>query len=85
MVIRMLKDLRTRMDGLSEHLNNEIISVKNDIETIKQSEIKNIVSEMKNTLEGINSRLDETDNLTSNLQGKVKVSTQVGQKQQERQ
>ena len=85
MVIRMLKDLRTRMDGLSEHLNNEIISVKNDIETIKQSEIKNIVSEMKNTLEGINSGLDETDNLTSNLQGKVKVSTQVGQKQQERQ
>ena len=42
MVIRMLQDIRRRMDDLSENLNKEIISIKNNMEAIKknQSEIK---------------------------------------------
>ena len=36
-------------------------SSKNDLENIKtnRAEFKNIITEMKNTLEGINSRLNE--------------------------
>ena len=41
MVIRMLRDLRGRMDDLSENLNKEIVSIKKNIETIKKSEMKN--------------------------------------------
>ena len=33
MVVKMLKDLRGRMDDLSESINEEIVSIKNDIET----------------------------------------------------
>ena len=37
--------------------------MKKDIETIRknQSEMKNIIPEMKNRLEGINSKLDEAE------------------------
>ena len=49
------------MDDFSENI--EIVSIKNDIETINknQSEIKITISEMKNPLERINSRLVEAD------------------------
>ena len=49
------------MDDFSENI--EIVSIKNDIETINknQSEIKITISEMKNSLERINSRLVEAD------------------------
>ena len=36
MVMRMLKDLRGRMDSLNENLNKEIVNIKKDIETIKK-------------------------------------------------
>ena len=32
MVVRMFKDLRERMDDLSENLNKEMVSIKNDID-----------------------------------------------------
>ena len=31
MVVRMFKDLRERMDDLSENLNKEMVSIKKDI------------------------------------------------------
>ena len=59
MVIRMLKGLRGRMGDFSGNLNKEIVSIKKDIEITnkKQSYVKITISEMKNSLEGINSRL----------------------------
>ena len=36
MVIRMLKDLRGRMEDLSENLNKEIVSIIKDIKTMKK-------------------------------------------------
>ena len=55
MVIRILKELRGRIDELSENFNKKIVSIKQDIETMikNQSEMKNTISEMKNTLKGI--------------------------------
>ena len=46
---------------------------KKDIETITKgkSEVKNAVSELNNTVEGINSRLDEPENWISDLEDKV--------------
>ena len=37
-VIRMLKDLKGRMDDLSENLNKEMVSSKKDIETINRNQ-----------------------------------------------
>ena len=62
------------MDYLSKNL---IVNIKKDIETINknQSEIKIAISEIKNSLEGINSRLDEEDNQISALEDNMIVST----------
>ena len=63
MVIRMLNELRGRMDEHNENLNREIVSIKKDIETIKkkQTEMKNTITEMKITIEGFYSRLDKAE------------------------
>ena len=47
-----------------------------------QSELKNMVAEMKNTLDGINSRLDDTEKCISNLEDRIVVFTQT-EKQKE--
>ena len=53
-------------------------SMKSDTETIRkdQPKMKTTISEINNTLEGISSRLDETDDQISNLEDKVeKINT----------
>ena len=52
--------------------------MKKEIETINkgQEEMKHTISELKNTVEGIKSRLDEAEDWISELQGKVEISTQ---------
>ena len=62
------------MEYLSKNLR---VNIKKDIETINknQSEIKIAISEIKNSLEGINSRLDEEDNQISALEDNMIVST----------
>ena len=55
MIIKIIKELRRRMDAQSEKLEVS----KKELENIKnnQTEMKNMITEMKNTLKGINSRL----------------------------
>lgn len=53
MVIKMLTELRRRMDERSENFNKEIEnSIKDQIE---------VIAELKNTLKEFNSRLDEAE------------------------
>ena len=56
MVIRMLKELENYKEISGTHIN-----MKKDIETLNknQMEMKNAISEMKNTVGGIKNRLDE--------------------------
>lgn len=51
------------------------------METIKKilSVIKNTIIEMETILEGINSRVDETEDQIDNLEDKVAASTQLEQ------
>ena len=44
--------------------------------------MKSIMSEMKNTLDGINSRLDEGKDQMSDLKGKIIESTQAEQQRE---
>ena len=45
-----------------------------------QSEIKNAISEMRTSLEGIKRRLDEAEDSISYLEDKIAVNTQQGSK-----
>ena len=65
MVIRMLKEL-----------SENYISMKKNIETMNKNhlEMNNAISEKKNTLKGIKSRLDEAEGQTSDLKYKVEIS-----------
>ena len=60
------------MEDLSETLNKEIEIIKK-----KQSGMKNPITEIKNTPDIKNSRLDEADHI-SNLGGRVMESNQAG-------
>ena len=71
MVVRTLKDLQGRIDDLSENLSKERVSIKKDIGTIKKNH-----SEMKNILEGIKSKLYEAEGWISELEDKIRISTQ---------
>ena len=53
LLIRMLIELRRRVDEQSENFNKKIENIKKN-----QSEMKNTLIEMKNTLQGINCRVD---------------------------
>ena len=50
MIIKLLSELRRRMDEHSANFNKELKNIKN------QTETKNTITEIKNTLEGINSK-----------------------------
>ena len=84
MVIGMLKKLTGRMNELSENLNKKIVNMKMGIETIQknQSEVKDMLCEMKDTIEGISCRLDEARVRIRDLKHKVTENTQ-SEKQKE--
>ena len=60
--------------------------IKKEIETIKkyQLEIKNTITQMKNTSEGLNIRLDEAEDQISNLNDKVAENFQSEQQKEKR-
>ena len=64
------------MDGLSENSNKEIKK--------KKPELKNRVTEMRNTLEGINSRSEEAEEWISNLEDRGVESTQAEKKKEKK-
>ena len=65
MRVKLIQDLGKRMEAKIEKMQEMF---NKDIE---EPEMKNIVTEMKNTLEGVNSRLDDTEEQISELDGRV--------------
>ena len=55
----MVTKVGRRMDKLSENFNKEIEYRKKD-----QSELKNTITDMKNTLERINSRVEDAEDIS---------------------
>jgi len=72
MVIKMLTKLNRRMKEHSEILNKEIENIKFPTEV---TELRNI-TELKNTLEEFNSRLDEPEDQINKLEDKAIELTQ---------
>ena len=61
MIVKMIQDLGKRMEAkmekMQEVFNKDLEDLKN-----KQTEMNNTITEMKSTLEGINSRRTEAEN-----------------------
>ena len=56
MVVKMIKNLENQMEKMQESINKDLEGLKN-----KHTETNNTVTEIKNTLEGINSRISEAE------------------------
>ena len=52
----MIKNLENRMEKMQESINKDLGKLKN-----KHTETNNTITEIKNTLEGINSRISEAE------------------------
>ena len=52
----MIKNLENKMDKMQESINKDLEELKN-----KHAERSNAITEIKNTLEGINSRISEAE------------------------
>ena len=63
MIIKMIKELGRRMDEHSEKFYRALEGIKKN-----QTEPKNTITEMKNTLEGVNIRLNDTEEWISELE-----------------
>jgi len=57
MIVKMTKNLENKMEKMQESINKDLEELKN-----KHTEINNKSTEIKNTLEGINSRISESEN-----------------------
>ena len=56
MIIKMIKNLENKMEKIQEAINKDLKELKN-----KHTETNNTITEIKNTLEGINSRISEAE------------------------
>ena len=56
MIVKMIKNLENKMEEMQESINKDLEEVKN-----KHTETNNTIIEIKNTLEGINSRISEAE------------------------
>ena len=66
MIIKMIKNLETKIEKMQESINKDLEELKN-----KHVKTNNTITEIKNTLEGINSRVSEAEEKKS-LSWKIK-------------
>ena len=81
LVIRMFNELRRWVEELTKNFNKEVWNIIIGEENIKknQSEMMNTLTEMKNTLRVINSKVDEVKIQNSDLKDKKSESNQSEQ------
>ena len=56
MIVKMIKNLEKQMEKMQESINQDLEELKN-----KRAETNNTIMKIKNTLEGINSRISEAE------------------------
>ena len=56
MIIKIIKNLENKMEKMQESIHKDLEELKN-----KHTETNNTIIEIKNTLEGINSRISEAE------------------------
>ena len=56
MIVKMIKNVENKMEKMQESINKDLEELKD-----KHTETNNTITEIKNTLEGINSRISEAE------------------------
>ena len=56
MLVKMIKNLENKMEKMQESINKDLEELKS-----KHAETNNTITDIKNTLEGINSRISEAE------------------------
>ena len=56
MIVKMTKNLENKMEKMQESINKDLEELKN-----KHTETNNIITKIKNIIEGINSRISEAE------------------------
>ena len=70
MILKMIKNIENKMEKMQESINKHL-------EELKNKHTNNIIIEIKNTLEGINSRISEAEEPISELEDKmVKITSE---------
>ena len=64
MIVKMIQNPENKMQKMQESINI-------DLEELKNTETNNKITEIKNTLEGINSRISEAEEWISELEDKM--------------
>ena len=71
MIVKMIQNLVNRMEKIKETFNKDLEELKS-----KETVMKNTINEIKNSLEGINSRITEAEEWISDREDKiVEIST----------
>ena len=70
MIVKMIQNLGKRMEAQTE----KILEIFNKDIKNKQTEVNNTISKMKNTLEGISSRINEAEEQISDWKDRMVVS-----------
>ena len=66
MIVKMIQNLGNRIDKMQETFNKDVEEPKRN-----KAMMKNTINEIKNTLEGINSRIIEAEKRVSDLEDKI--------------
>ena len=66
MIIKMIKNLENKMEKMQESINKDLEELEN-----KHTKTSNTITEIKNTLEGINSRISEAEEWINELKDKM--------------
>ena len=64
MIVKMIKNLESKMEKMQESINK-------DLEELKNKYTNNTITEIKNTLQGINSRISEAEKRSSEMEDKM--------------
>ena len=79
MILKMIQNLGNRMEKIQEMSNKDLEELKS-----KQTMMKSTINEFKNSLEGINSRINEGEEWISDLEDKIVEITTTEQNKEKR-
>ena len=79
MIVKMIQNLGNRMEEIQETFNKDVEELKS-----KQTMKNNTINEIKNSLEGINSRITEAEERISDLEDKMVEFTAAEQNKEKR-
>ena len=79
MIVKMIKCLGKRMEKIQETFHKDLAELKR-----KQTMMSNTINEIKNSLEGINSRITEAEERISDLEVEIMEITTAEQNKEKR-